>query len=269
MQKQLDLPEYLFPHKTDNLIRIGNTSDGSYLVDRESILDTDILLSIGVGIIFEFEKKFLKLKKVPILAFDESAGLLSQLRKIKWRFMQILKLKDFNYIRESVQFFLVPFKFYFFYKNFRNTRLNNNYRRFIKKFVGTEKGQITISEIVDKFELTSRFNNIFFQIDIEGGEYKILYEIIEFQDYISGLVIEFHNIDQHLTEIERFISEFKLNLVHTHVNNIGGISKENFPKVIELTFSKFQAGEKTYSLPHPLDEPNSNNYFDYIIKYKD
>ena len=80
MIKTLKLPKFLIPFENDNLIRIGESSDGSYLVDKESVIDSDFLISIGVGTIFKFEK-FLKLNKVPLSAFDGSAGLLSQLKK--------------------------------------------------------------------------------------------------------------------------------------------------------------------------------------------
>ena len=41
----------------------------------------------------------------------------------------------------------------------------------------------------------------------------------------------------HLQIIQNFIEKFKLSLVHTHINNIGGMSDNSFQKVLELTFS--------------------------------
>ncbi len=266
MEESINLPEFLFPFKTNNLIRIGESSDGSYLVDGNSVKSTDILLSIGVGTIFEFEKKFLEINRVPILAFDGSAGLKPQLKKIKWRIRQIIYLRNLSYIKESVQHFLAPLRFYLFFKNSRNYNLNKNYRRFIKKYVGSENSYISIKEILNKYIFPENFKNIFFQIDIEGGEYKILDEIIEVQDYISGLTIEFHDITKHLAEIEKFISEFNLTLVHTHINNIGGISNDKYPNVIELSFAHFDSNVKVDKLPHVLDKPNSNEFFKYSIK---
>lgn len=266
MEESIKLPEYLFPFKTNNLIRIGESSDGSYLVDENSVKDTDILLSIGVGTIFEFEKKFLEINRVPILAFDGEAGLKPQFKKIKWRIRQIIYLRDLDYIKESVQHFLAPLRFYLFFKNFRNYNLNKNYRRFIKKFVGSEESYISIKEILNNYIFPENFKNIFFQIDIEGGEYKILDEIIEVQDYITGLSIEFHDITKHLSEIEKFISEFNLTLIHTHINNIGGISNDKYPNVIELSFAYVNSNVRVEKLPHELDKPNSNEFFEYSIK---
>ena len=264
MSKEIKLPEYLFPYKTDNLIRIGQSSDGSYLVDKDSVLDSDLLISIGVGTIFEFERRFLELNKVPILAFDGSAGLSSQYKKIKWRIRQILKTRNKKYFIESFQHFFAPFKFYFFFKNFRSSSLNNNYRRFVKQYVGKDESYISFDDIFRNYNLTDKFNKIFFQIDIEGGEYSILDELIKHQDKIIGLVIEFHNVDKYFKQIENFIELFNLNLVHNHINNIGGVSSENYPKVIELTFSNCIVQNRVTSLPHSLDEPNSDDLFDYV-----
>ena len=82
MKKEVNLPDYLFPFITKNLIRIGSSDDGSYLVEKNSVMNSDILLSLGVGTTFEFEKSFLNLKKVPLIAFDGSAGLRSHLKKL-------------------------------------------------------------------------------------------------------------------------------------------------------------------------------------------
>jgi len=38
-------------------------------------------------------------------------------------------------------------------------------------------------------------------MDIEGGEYRILDNLIKHQDKICGIVIEFHDIDLHLEKI--------------------------------------------------------------------
>ena len=48
-------------------------------------------------------------------------------------------------------------------------------------------------------------NKIFLKIDIEGSEYRILDDLIRYQDLIKGLVIEFHNIDLHMEKILNFI----------------------------------------------------------------
>ena len=76
--------------------------------------------------------------------------------------------------------------------------------------------------------------NILLKIDIEGDEYDIFNFILKYQNNINCLVIELHNIDKHSNEIENFISNFNLDLVHTHVNTFS--NKDNI--TLELTFPK-------------------------------
>ena len=56
--EEIKLPDFLFPYKTESLVRVGNNLDGSYLIDKESVLNSKLLISIGVGWSFDFEKNF-------------------------------------------------------------------------------------------------------------------------------------------------------------------------------------------------------------------
>ncbi len=262
--EEIKLPDFLFPYKTESLVRVGNNLDGSYLIDKESVLNSKLLISIGVGWSFDFEKNFLRINNIPLIAFDGSAGIISTLKKIKFRIKQIVIKKEKKYFIDSLYFFTYLFKFYLFFKNFRNTRIKRNYRKFVKKFIGSKETELSISEIIKKFDPNNKFDKIFFQIDIEGGEYAILKDLIYHQDLISGLVIEFHDTNKHLNEIKEFIDLLNLNLIHTHINNVGGITSEGYPKVIELTFSNCNVKTKVNKLPHNLDKPNSNERFEYV-----
>ena len=92
-----------------------------------------------------------------------------------------------------------------------------------------------IPDICKNFEFKE---NIFLKVDIEGGEYEILKDIISIQSKLTGAVIEFHNCHVMKNHIKNFIEEFELDLVHIHVNNFGEVTKSSFPTVIEMTFSK-------------------------------
>lgn len=91
------------------------------------------------------------------------------------------------------------------------------------------------------------------------------------QKILSGLVIEFHNVDLHLDKILDFIKKINLELIHVHANN-GGIPKldlNNNPTVIELTFSKNPTiVSNTFITPNPLDQRNNPNLDDILIIYK-
>ena len=54
--------------------------------------------------------------------------------------------------------------FYFFFKNFRASSLNNNYRRFVKQYVGKDESYISFDDIFKNYNLTDKFNKIFSDI---------------------------------------------------------------------------------------------------------
>ena len=112
------------------------------------------------------------------------------------------------------------------------------------------------------------FKNIFLKVDIEGYEYRILDEILEYQDYFSGCIIEFHNVDLHELRISNFIKKFDLELVHIHGNNFSQ-NYNNNPIVLELTFDKYPLVEsKLNILPNPLDRPSNPSKKESVLYFK-
>ena len=111
----------------------------------------------------------------------------------------------------------------------------------------------------------------FLKIDIEGNEYNILDDLINCSSSLSGLVIEFHDINKNLSQLINFISKVQLTLIHLHVNNYFYwiTDKGNFPDILELTFtsSKNVYYDSTLTLPHPLDQPNNPNDLDFEIDF--
>ncbi|MAW09524.1 MAG: hypothetical protein CMC23_05340 [Flavobacteriaceae bacterium] len=109
------------------------------------------------------------------------------------------------------------------------------------------------------------------QMDIEGYEYKVLYDIPhKILSNFKILVVEFHEFSKFLFEpvgyhfvsgvFEKILSEFSV--VHIHENNccpsttMKGI---RIPKVVEMTFLNkkyINPTGKDASIPHPLDEKN-------------
>ena len=87
---------------------------------------------------------------------------------------------------------------------------------------------------------------------------------------MTGLAIEFHDIDLHIDKLRDFISRFPLTLVHTHCNNFVICNDKGVPLVIECTFTAFDAGEELVSsLPSGLDMPNNARKEDYQITFYD
>ena len=246
--KKIGLLPKTFNFKTaKDILRLGKNYDGGYLVSKKDVIDSQLLLSLGICDDWSFEEDFINLKKVPIFAFDGSVNSWVFFYKI---ILNIFRLnKPFRFIKKINIFFS-------YIKFFREDR------KHISKFVEGElqsdsrfnsKNYITMADV---FKSVNNFDNIFLKIDIEGSEYRILNDLIQNQSRISGLAIEFHNCDLHHERISDFINKFALNLIHIHPNNAGPLNKKNkIPFSLEMTFSRSINLEETYILPHPLDMP--------------
>ena len=232
-----------------DLIRIGRDYDGGYLVSRADLDRSDILLGLGINDDWSFEINFSVLSKVLVVAYDASVNE----RKFLKRFVQYLpRINRWKVIWQR-------YKTYRSYRDFFVTGPNTH----IQKFVGLNSenpAHCTLKSILG--EIAS--NNIFLKIDVEGSEYRFLNTLVEHSKRMTGLVIELHDCDLNLTEIENFIQNFDMSLVHVHANNFGPIRfGDGLPLTLELTFSRYaERGEKIH-LPHHLDMPN-NRFADEI-----
>lgn len=264
MIKKINLPNYLNPYKNDNLIRLGKDYDGGYLVDKKSVLSTDVLIAIGISYDWSFERDFFKFNKCKISAYDGSVGKKFFFAKIKTRIKNIFKKRSLGYFRKTIWWTLLPIRFFIFFNNFNLPKKKKHFESFVYEnkpkldseyFVKKNGYNPNFIEFNKIFEKISREKNIFLKIDIEGEEYSLLDSLIKLENRLISLVIEFHNLDKvNYKILEDFISEFKLNLCHTHINIAGSFNEDGTPKVIELTFIKdIISDTRVNSLPHILD----------------
>ena len=228
----LKLPKFLVPNKKTNLKRFGSLYDGGYLLNEIDVIKSDLLISLGLHENWDFEEEiYLNYKIKKIICFDpETSNFLIFIYLLK----SILKFKKKKIIH--------------YFKKFKKLSQLKLYSSFFKcKF---DKNLI-LEELKNK--------NILFKVDIEGDEYEWLDFFVEYQDNINSLAIEFHDLDKNLMKIKKFVTNFKLNLIHTHVNTF---SKKN-DTVVELTFSKnsimMDEAWNQYSLID-IDKPNNSKH---------
>jgi hypothetical protein len=248
------LPLFLRPMKGGELIRVGRDNDGGYLVDKRSIISTEFLLSFGIYDDWSFEKDFKSFADVPVVAFDASVG--------QSFFLKKLRVALSRGSRKSVYWFRTCIDYFRFFKG---------ENKHIKKFIGNDAKDhhVSISTIAKKI-VPSHIKNFFFKIDIEGSEYQVLDQLVAMSDRITGLVIEFHDVDTHIDKIESFVNKFPLSLCHMHCNNYAPLPESLTPPSIEATFTKFNL-DKDYVeyLPNPKDQPNKKGEEDYSITFRD
>ena len=115
-------------------------------------------------------------------------------------------------------------------------------------------------------------NKFFLKCDIDGGEYEIFEDLINYSHKMSGLAIELHSISNrdNFNEIMNFISKLDLKLIHSHLNNYSYYIMDEqiyVPDVIELSFSSSIniSYNNNIELPHVLDMPNNQNDHEFKI----
>ncbi len=238
----MSLPLFLKPKGHYEMLRVGPNEDGGYLVGKKSLANSKYLISFGIFDDWIFEKDFLKKNDIiKINCYDDNLS-------TSWLFKNIFKfLINFKLILTIKK--IIIFIDYFFIKK----KIN-----FIKKKI-ISKDLIEIIKNKDSF----------LKIDIEGSEYRILNDILDIEKNLTGMIIEFHDVDLHLERIENFIKRLKfLKLVHIHPNNYGELNFENIPSLIELTFEKDpDLICKEVYFPNRLDYKNKKNSEDIKLKF--
>ena len=245
------LPNFFSVKQARDLVRIGKKYDGGYLVSQSDIEKSEILIGLGINDDWSFEEDFLSRKKVCIFAYDASVSKEYFIKKVIKSIIRIDNLKIFFHWLKV----LLKYNRFFSQSNVHH----------IQKFVGLNTESSAYCTFLNVLNATES-KNIFLKIDIEGSEYRFLNDIISNEERITGMVIELHDVDIHLKEIEEFLNQFSLNLVHAHANNFAPIREDDdLPLVLELTFSKYSDVSNDFKLPHKLDMPNNKNYEDYKL----
>lgn len=234
----MSLPTIFKPKKNFSLVRLGRNNDGGYLIGYNSIKNAKCLVSFGILDDCSFEEGFKRKNSVEIFCFDLTNYKSYWIRRI---------YNDLGASVYNLNFsFLKTIKKYLEFKKFFGKEKNFLYRKNIIK--GSFKELIDSSNLIKKPFLI--------KIDIEGSEYRLLEEILFYQKFLTGLVIEFHDVDLHQEKISEFIKNFNLELTHIHPNNFGLTDEKGDPKVIEMTFEKTPLiREGLNILPNDLDQP--------------
>lgn len=257
------LPKIFKPKNEYNLIRLGKDNDGGYLVEKDSLNFAQSLISFGLSYDWSFEKHFHKIKNCPIHCYDPSVKYSSIKKFSRKNIINLFKIKNLfnkNLLKTTVN----------------NIFLYNDYKKFFtnkiihyQSSIGIGVNKINFSEIIDRIQLYP----VFLKIDIEGSEYRILNDILKYQTKISGLVIEFHNVDLNIKIISDFINEFNLSLCHVHGQNPLGteyLNSNNDHTQIEMTFTRTKnILSNEAKIPHPLDQPADSRFKDVDLNFAD
>mgnify|MGYP001174994827 CR=1 FL=1 len=238
------LPNNFKPDRLYKLIRVGKDNDGGYLVCENSVNNSNILISFGISDDFSFEKHFQKINSINILAYDPTVNINFFLKKF---LHSLIKFKFFLFLKQFYNW--IKFKIFF------SKSKNKLYLKKIGKGGAANYNYISIEDIIS---LSEDNEKIFFKIDIEGSEYRILDDLVKLSNKVEGLAIEFHDVDINVDKVVNFINKFSLKLVHIHANNWSTYGLNNIPSSIELSFSKNPTlVSNDITFPHTLDQKNN------------
>jgi FkbM family methyltransferase len=258
------LSKFLKPKQLYDLIRLGRNNDGGYLVETNSLKVSKALISFGLSFDWSFEKDFYNFhskEPIPIHCYDYTVKY-SAIKKLSRR--SLINIFNINYY--SLLGFKKIINNFFLSKDYKNFFTNN--RIHFRSAIGIGTNLVSIDEVFDRIAT----DHIFLKIDIEGSEYRILNDILRVQEKLSGLVIEFHNIDLHMEVILNFINNLSyLKIVHIHGQNPGGkdyLDSKGDPIQIEVTFSSTKNYLDTQAqIPHPLDQVSDPRFEEVKLNF--
>ena len=242
------LPSLFKPNKKYSLVRVGRDFDGGYLVGKDTILNSDTLVSFGINDDWSFERDFKNINsETKVICYDDKPIL-----KYLFKKLIIDTIFLFSHLKVN-RIFVLTKKIIYFLKDKKKLK-------FIKKKIAYGD----LKEIVKDIES----NFIFLKIDIEGFEYRILEDILLYQKKFTGIIIEFHDIDYHKDLIKNFINKLNLSLVHIHPNNNSLIDSNNDPTCVEITFEKKPIErEEELNFPNELDMRNNPKKKDVLLNF--
>lgn len=241
------LPKELRPSVETELVRVGPVGDGGYVIPEKVLNETALLYGLGVGVNWGFEKQFSEKSGASVVCYDHTVT-----NGFWWKyFFNGIKrpLKGKSDIREII----------------RRIRRYKSYREFfdgkerihkVEKIAPRWQGGVEIADLLEGVES----HDVFLKLDIEGSEYDFLEQIRKFSRFLTGLVVEFHDVPEYRDMIVDFVRKLDMPLVHIHGNNCSGCDYNGDPRVIELTFKRRSVEDvenKNFCYPiKELDTPN-------------
>lgn len=233
---------WLAPRHVGKVNGLGRQYDGSYIVPEADVASADGLISFGINDDWSFEKDFRAINKVPVHAFDASVDVKFFVKfflKCAWKNIlgPIIWLRN---LIDYCTFFQGPVR---------------HHTKFISNERLDEGSEIAFDEVMENHQ----GDHLFLKMDIEGGEYRVLSQVLKHQSRFIGFAAEFRNCDIQIKEIERFVSQLRMTVARVHANNYRPVrSGRTVLEAFEITFSR-QTASGPATLPSTLDMPCCSN----------
>jgi len=225
--------DYLIPRHFVDPVRIGRDQDGGYVIPQTAMQHSTAVLSLGLGDDWSFEQHWAQSKPETVIHVYDGA--------IDYNNWGTAHYKDYQS---------------FFTKSVRH----------INKNIGVDGG-ISFHQAFNEL----KGHRVFVKIDIEGSEYRIIKDIVARANDITGMVIEFHSIEDLGFQKALLKLQEYFHVVHIHGNNCGPLNCDGLPTYLEITFLNQTFGIKDghrYECYLPgVDFPCCPKNDEYIIKF--
>jgi hypothetical protein len=253
---------HLRPVTCASLTRIGNEHDGGYVVPLDAVNASNALLSFGLSHDWTFERDFGKHNDTAIIhCYDHTVSLRTA---FQYSIGQLLRY----ILQPRTRAFGKTFTWINYLLFFRANRIH--FRQRIWR--DNEDNSATVDDAFSRLPANSQ---IFVKMDIEGGEYRVLSDLLRHSQNIVAIAIEFHDVDILPDSFNSLVEKIKRDfyVVHIHGNNMGGLAPFHFPIAPEITFlSKrfFKTPPLPSLLEYPvpeLDRPNHPRLPDFTFEF--
>ena len=250
------------PVASETLTRIGGSNDGGYVVPLQAVKVADALLSFGLSHDWSFERDFKRHNAGAVVhCYDHTVSLrtafeysIGQLPRFVMQGKTSSLFKAFTWI-DYLLFF-------------RGDRTHFKQRLWRDH----QSGSATVD---DAFNRLPSQCQAFVKMDIEGGEYRVLEDLLGHSRNVVAIAIEFHDVDILAERFAALVEKIKRDfyIVHFHGNNMGGVTPSNFPIAPEITFLHkrfFSSPPPPSHLKYPipgLDSPNYAGLPDFTFEF--
>jgi hypothetical protein len=264
--------------------RLGSKYDGGYVLPKDIVSETDVLVTFGVSTNIDFELQYHRRNpESDIVMIDPYIGITNDLMRLIKRVFRITKpvKRDINLRKVcNEKLFFPPLYIEIFYRlshwlNFYQF-ISRRKVFFLKKGIASRTNEtfLSVEDFWRKFSLEER-KNILLKIDIEGSEYEILNDLYKKFDKVECLLLEVHDVNSKMSEVIDLIAQIQkvgLYLVHIHGNNSDIADERGIPNTLELSFAKeIYLADKSFDVrafpDKELDSPCNPCYEDYSLRF--
>ncbi len=252
----------LRPIACGDLVRLGSAHDGGYVVPLNAVKSARALVSFGLRFDWNFEREFRRQNPDAVVhCYDHTV---SGRAALFHSFTELLRfLTSFRSQTLRAVMTWVDYRIFF-----------RGCARHFKQRIWRDRnrGSATVADVLERLEGR---RPVFFKIDIEGSEYRIMHDVLAHAEAINAMAVEFHDLDLHPEAFNAAIAAIRheFHLVHVHANNYGDLGPGGFPSALEITFlNKRLARDPVPSMrAYPvegLDRPNNPAQPDYRFNFQ-